>query len=79
MKFIIKLYCDSEEELSNKNIKDMVDENMLQHIDCAPFQVEKVEVSGEHSITSEYEIPEVADPDLSYGAMVRDAKACKCR
>ncbi len=59
MKFVIKMYCDSDEELSNKNIKDMVNENMLQYIDCAPFVVEKVEVSGEHSILSEYEIAKI--------------------
>jgi hypothetical protein len=46
MKFIIKMYCESESEVifSDKDIKDMVNENMLQYIDCAPFQVKKIEV-----------------------------------
>jgi hypothetical protein len=55
MKFIIKMYCDSDEELSNEDIKNMVNENMLQYIDCVsysahyggvytPFVVEKIDV-----------------------------------
>ena len=49
MKFVIKMYCDSDEELSNEDIKNMVDENMLQHIDCAPFVVEKVDIKESES------------------------------
>lgn len=46
MKFIIKMHCTSENEVafSEKDIKDMVNENMLQYIDCAPFRVENIEV-----------------------------------
>ena len=41
---VILTIDDKEEEFTQDEIKEMVEYNMLDHIDNAPFEVEKVEV-----------------------------------
>jgi len=39
MKYIVEIIIDLDDEYTKEEIYNMVEENMLGHIDCAPFSV----------------------------------------